>query len=210
MSQGYKKQIAAGVIFAICFILAAQGAQMYENDLQYLVSHTGMWAPVLYILVTILAVVVAPLSTGFLLPIAANGFGPWQTALYSIAGWSIGSIIAFNLARRYGYGYLEELPLSKFIRRVEGRMSQVQQVVVILLLRMSLPVDVLSYALGLFSRVNYKVFVWTTILGVTPFAFLFSYASILPMQYQTFVMALCVSCFLGAVYFIGAYKSSKE
>jgi len=38
------------------------------------------------------------------------------------------------------------------------------------LLRMVLPVDILSYALGLFSNISFIRYMLATIIGVTPFS----------------------------------------
>jgi uncharacterized membrane protein YdjX (TVP38/TMEM64 family) len=54
----------------------------------------------------------------------------------------------------------------------------------IVVLRMSVPVDILSYGLGLFSKINRKKYILATIIGVIPFAFLISYLGSLPVVYQ--------------------------
>lgn len=52
----------------------------------------------------------APVSATPLIPIAASAWGVATTALLSIFGWTIGSLAAFIIGRRYG------LPLvQKFV-----------------------------------------------------------------------------------------------
>ena len=46
----------------------------------------------------------------------------------------------------------------------------------VVLLRMVLPVDVLSYALGFFSDISLWRYTTATIIGIAPFAFIFAYA----------------------------------
>jgi len=55
-----------------------------------------------YIVLAIVATVVAPLSTVPLLPLGATLWGPRATALLSIAGWEVGASIAYLIARRFG------------------------------------------------------------------------------------------------------------
>lgn len=38
------------------------------------------------------------------------------------------------------------------------------------------PVDILSYAVGLFVPMSYSAYLAATVLGVTPFAFVFAYS----------------------------------
>lgn len=51
-----------------------------------------------------------------------------------------------------------------------------------------MPVDVLSYALGLFSNMSHSAFLLATLLGVTPFAFVFSYLGSLPPGFQLILL----------------------
>lgn len=205
----YIKYIVVGIAATIFFVVTAYVSQVYNVELQNMVSNAGIFAPLVYILLNILSIVIAPLSSGFLVPVAANGFGPLQTAAYSILSWLAGSIIAFYIARRYGYGEVKELKICKRIRRMEEDMSEWQMYSFIILLRMALPADVLSYALGLFSTISYRVFIWTTLIGITPFALLFSYASVSSVVYQVGVMMLCGASFLAAMYFLISYKSGN-
>ncbi len=195
-----------GILSIVVFVVLAQFSQIYSDDLKNLMLKASMFAPIAYIGITILSIVVAPLGSGFLVPLAANSFGPFITAIYSITGWFIGSIIAFYLAREYGHGKLQQLNICKKIKDLEVHSSKLHLYFVIILLRTAMPVDIMSYALGLFSSISYKTFIWTTIVGISPFAFLFSYASVLPIWTQVVVSLFSVSVFLYAVYFIKTYK----
>jgi len=57
----------------------------------------------------------------------------------------------------------------------------------IIFLRMVIPVDILSYALGLFSKIKTRDYLLATIIGVSPFAFIFAYLGRMPFYYQIFV-----------------------
>lgn len=209
MKDKYTKYIVMGVGATIFFIIAAQLSQTYSTDLQNIVLNAGIFAPLFYIFINIVSIAIAPLSSGFAVPLAANAFGPILTAIYSIIGWLVGSIIAFYLARRYGYGEIKESKICKKIESIERDMSQKKRYLLIILLRMSLPADVLSYALGLFSTISYSTFIGTTLIGITPFAFLFSYASVSSLWYQVGISVLCGASFLTAMHFLISYKSGN-
>ena len=206
----YIKYIGAGIAATVLFVFMAQISQVYNADLQALVTSAGVFAPLMYMLINALAIVVAPISSGFLVPVAANAFGPFEAALYSIIGWFIGSVIAFYLARRYGHGKLQGMQVCKKIQTIEQDMSERQTYILILLLRMALPVDVLSYVLGLFTSISYKTFIWTTLIGIAPFAFLFAYSSVLSVWAQVAVSALGTVSLLLVLYFLITYKSKDK
>lgn len=42
---------------------------------------------------------------------------------------------------------------------------------------MAVPVDILSYAIGLFASVSLRSYILATFMGITPFAFVFPYAA---------------------------------
>lgn len=209
MRSKYLRYVFVGLFLVIFFIVAAQVSQVYSTSLQEFVFAIGIFAPLLYIFINIVATVLAPLSSAFLIPMAANSFGPLLTAIYSVAGWFIGSVIAFYLAREYGYGKVKNSHISKRIQTIEEEIPQGRKVLVMVLLRLSLPVDVLSYAFGLLTNVSYKTFIWTTLVGITPFAIMFSYASVLSVEYQVGVTILCGMAFISAVFFLFAHKKKK-
>jgi uncharacterized membrane protein YdjX (TVP38/TMEM64 family) len=45
----------------------------------------------------------------------------------------------------------------------------------VVMLRLLMPVDILSYALGLFSAISFQRYMLATVIGITPFAFIFAY-----------------------------------
>ena len=63
---------------------------------------------------------------------------------------------------------------------------------------MTFPVDIFSYALGLFStRTTAKQNLLSTAIGVAPFALLFAFFPTLPVAGQTAFLAGCALVFLG-------------
>lgn len=163
------------------FIGASFLAQRYGHLLQEMASFKGSAGILFYVLITIVAVVVAPISTFPLLPLAVSMWGSFSAALFSIIGWSIGAAIAFGLARRFGKPFIAKIVSLEKIQRIEKLIPEGNIFASILLLRMAVPVDVLSYGLGLFSSVPFKLYIVATIIGISPFAFIFSYAVLFPI-----------------------------
>ena len=98
----YLKYILGAILATVLFVVISQVSQEYSDTLQQFTQQAGVIGVLSYIVVMMLSIVVAPIGTGFLLPIAANSWGPLLAAFYSIVGWTIGSMIAFWLAKKYG------------------------------------------------------------------------------------------------------------
>jgi len=57
---------------------------------------------------------------------------------------------------------------------------------------MAIPVDVLSYTLGLFTSISFSRYLLATFIGVIPFAFFFAYAAGFPTVLQVISAILAI------------------
>lgn len=173
------------LIIGILFILSSY---FVKENIDFVRSFIGndFIGIIIYILITILAIVVAPIGILFLIPVASNIFGWFPTAIFNIVGWFLGSIIVFWISRKYGVPLIKKFISLEKINKLESKIPKENLFIDIILLRMIIPVDVLSYALGLFSKVDFKTYAWATIIGITPFAFVFSYLGTVSVYYQIF------------------------
>jgi len=140
-----------------------------------------------YVIITAVAVVVAPVSTLPLIPVASVAWGWFIAGVLSILGWVLGSQIVFLLARRYGKPLVQKMVSLERLERYEKRLPEKNIFWTVVLLRMVVPVDVLSYAVGLFSEMKSRTYFLATILGVIPFAFIFAYTGTLSIGTQLIV-----------------------
>jgi uncharacterized membrane protein YdjX (TVP38/TMEM64 family) len=128
-----------------------------------------------YLVFVAASVVLLPFSSLPLLPLAARVFGIWSTAILSIFGWWVGCLIAFQIAQ-FGRKYLEKITSLEAVDRMEQRIPKDIGFAGIILLRMILPVDVTSFALGLLKNLPFSTYAIASLLGIIPFAFVWSYA----------------------------------
>lgn len=185
-----KEEMLSIFLILVFFSLATLFAQQYGYLLKELPYLEGPFGAFLYVSITVLAVVAAPISTFPLLPVAVSLWGSFLAAVLSIVGWTIGASIAFGLARRYGKPLIRKMVSLEKIQRIEKMIPEENIFMSVVLLRMTLPVDILSYALGLFSGISFRNYFLATLIGVSPFAFFFAYAIELPSVVQFFVVAL--------------------
>lgn len=153
---------------------------------------------ILYIAFLVASTVLAPLSTLALMPFATGLFGWVSAAILSIIGWSIGAILAYLLAR-----YLGNTLKFNFLQKIKAGAEKLPRTSTfwgLVLLRMLIPVDVLSYAVGFFTQMEILPYTLATIIGITPFAFIFSYAANAALDQK--YLPLFFSILTGLVFFI--------
>jgi len=178
------------VILVVLFVLASVFADTYQTQMRELVANENGVGMIAYVLLTIISVVVAPVSTLPLIPLASSMWGWMIAGALSIVGWTLGAQFAFLLARHFGKPLVSKIVSLEKLNHLEDRIPKKHLFWTIVLLRMTVPVDVLSYALGLFSRMKSAPYFFATLIGVAPFAFVFAYAGTLPLLYQMEALAL--------------------
>src|SRR3989344_5325913 len=141
---------------------------------------------VAYVVIAVIATVAAPISAAPLIPIAAHAWGGVIKAILSILGWTVGSLVAFALGRRDGLPFAQKFISAHNLEKIHKHIPQERIFWSVVLLRIMIPVDLLSYALGIFGVLGWKKYTLATIIGITPFAFIFAYLGTLPVSYQLF------------------------
>lgn len=188
------KTVLSLLLIIFLFLLASYLIQNNIGNIDdYIVD--GYYGALIFVFIEIIATVFAPISAIPLLPLMSETYGWFIAGLLSIVGWTIGSVIAFMLARRYGAPLVRKLISLEKISEIEKKIPETNFFWSIVFLRMVLPVDILSYVLGLFSKVKFNIYFWATLIGITPFAFVLAYLGTLPLYYQ-------VSFFITGILFL--------
>lgn len=177
---------------ATLFLISAFIVQVNEQYFIDLIGTKGIVGIVIYVLLAITTTVIAPLSSVPLMPIASSVWGTLVTAIASIIGWWIGSLIAFYISRTYGRVVVERFVAAEKILALEKRVPVKNIFWSIVILRMAVPVDVLGYVLGLFSDIQWRTYAVASLLGIIPFAFIFAYIGTIPFVYQIIVVVISI------------------
>jgi uncharacterized membrane protein YdjX (TVP38/TMEM64 family) len=138
------------------------------------VEGTGVWAPVVFILLKAATYVFAPLS-GTPMKITAGAlFGVWDGLLYLTIGDLLGGSLNFWIARIFGRPLIGRLAGAKSIKKVDETVEHVGGWKALLMARLVLSplYDFISYAAGL-SSLKFKHYVWVTLVGGIPAALMF-------------------------------------
>ncbi len=177
------KDILSLMLLVLFFAFAIFLTQYYQPEIIKYLDY-GYLSMFIYVLLGTTSTVLAPVNTLPLIPIATALWGGFITALLNITAWTAGAMIAFIISRRYGKPFLNKYSDLEKIARYEKILGTKYIFWNIVALRIMIPVDVLSYAIGLFTSVKLSTFTLATFIGVMPFAFILSYSPNMPLPFQ--------------------------
>lgn len=181
-------EIVALLILFFCFSFFVQhNLDFFKQFISY-----GVFGILVYFFIVIFAIVFAPISSVLFIPLMSGIFGWFITWMISWLAWIIGSLIVFFLCRIYGITLVSKFISLDKIRKFEQKFSSENIFLTVLGLRMIVPVDILSYALGLFSRISFKTYFLTTVFGTMLVTFILAYAGSVSLKIQILIFILVV------------------
>lgn len=132
----------------------------------------GILAPVVLVVLQAVQVVAAPIPGQVLAVVAGYLFGAWWGTLYNMIGITIGSTIAFWLARQYGRAYVESIVHEEALDRFDTVSDDYgQPALFFVFLVPGLPDDVICFAGGLTDIPLWRLVV-IAVIGRAPAFFL--------------------------------------
>lgn len=155
----FKATLSAFIFLAFCllllFILIRTGffavIQNAESLRAYLAA-SGVWMPILYIVLQYLQVVILPIPSIVSTATGVALFGPFYTMVYSLLGISLGSVTAFLIGRVLGHKavvwMVGEDTLTKWQEKLKGKDNLLLTIMFLLPL---FPDDILCFIAGLSS-----------------------------------------------------------
>ena len=180
----------AGILFiALLFMLVTYFSQEYTESIKNEIG-SGIFSLATYIFLLILSDVVPPISSIPFIPIAVGIWGWFYTGIINIIGWSLGAYLCFILGRKYGVSLIKNLVPIEEISKIECKIPKKNFFLSVVLLRMAIPVDILSYALAIFTNMSFRNYMLATVLGIIPFSFIWAYLGYIPFVYQLIIFLI--------------------
>lgn len=143
-----------------------------RHEARDFVGGFGPLAPVVLVVLQALQVVLAPVPGQLLAVVAGYLFGPWWGTLYNVVGITLGSAIAFVLARRFGRAYVERIAHPDAIHWFDGIDDRHKLATLFLLFLLpGLPDDGLCFVGGL-TRIPIWKLIAVAAVGRAPAFFL--------------------------------------
>ncbi|PAU83412.1 TVP38/TMEM64 family protein [Halorubrum salipaludis] len=112
--------VAAAFVGLYLFVREYAGFITDAEALRAWLRQFGVLAPLVFVAVQALQVVVAPIPGQVVALVAGYLFGPVAGTVYSLTGVLIGSAVAFSLAKRYGRSFVEDVLHEDVITRFDG------------------------------------------------------------------------------------------
>jgi uncharacterized membrane protein YdjX (TVP38/TMEM64 family) len=181
MKDKIKNIVKASVIlcvslFFIYLMLKYQNLfkQINIRALRRFVSSFGPMSFLVFLLIYSLKPILVVFPAVLLTALAGNIFGPTVGFLLSMVGVFFSATFAFYLSKSLGQPFVAKITRGKLLKLDNN--IEVYGFKIIFLMRLSalFPIDPLSYASGL-TKMNYRDFIWGTILGLSPEMMAYAY-----------------------------------
>lgn len=196
--------IILGYFFPSSFFSSQEAIRAY-------VLSFGIFAPLVFILLQIIQVVITPISH-YAVSIAGGFiFGLWEGFLYNWIGRVVGTLIAFYLARIIGRTIVTKFVKSKTIAKYDKIFEKGKFILFLAYFLPLFPDDELSYLAGL-SSMKSKVFIPIMMLGHIGGSLALSYVGegIESFQDPLFIIISILTLLFGVLFLIFYKKIMKE
>ncbi|MCM1499762.1 MAG: TVP38/TMEM64 family protein [Clostridium sp.] len=173
------------VVFLFILWCLKSGIMKNPEQLAYVLKRCGIMAPLLFMVIQAVQVVVPVLPGSIGCAFGVMFFGAAWGFVYNYIGICIGSIWAFLVAKRYGIVFVKNVTGDKFYQKYQRFLDKKKQFERIFALLIFLPVapdDFLCYLAGV-SSMSLKRFTVIILLGKPLAIFLYSMGLYQILQY---------------------------
>lgn len=185
MKRKIKIEIAVTLAIVIgLFILVSLIVNHNLGFFKDLIQDNYILGIVVFILFEVVSIVIAPITSIPLIPIASMTYGVFLTSIFNIVGGIIGSMIDFWIGRSFGKRFAARFVSIEQAESAIQAISKKNKFLTMIILRMIAPPDVLSYGLGIFTKIGYGFFIITMIIGIVPGSVYIAFLGSLPILYQ--------------------------
>ncbi|MGH7299916.1 MAG: TVP38/TMEM64 family protein [Candidatus Rokuibacteriota bacterium] len=194
--------ILAGMLIGVVWLVVTDSpivafvVRLYRDKqfLKEIVASWGWLAPVVFVVIQALQVVLSPIPGEITGPVGGALFGTWWGLLYSTIGLTTGTLLCFGIGRKWGEPFvrpwLSEHNWNRlnFIVEAEGAI-----LCFLLYVIPGFPKDIISYLFGI-SPLPFWLFAVVSTLGRLPGTWISSYfgANVAEQQYIYALVFLAV------------------
>lgn len=157
------------IIMLVIFVVKVymEGNFSSQSAFENYIRQFGVFAPVVLIVIQLLQVIfpVIPGVFGSIVGVAL--FGSLKSFIFNYIGITLGSIISFFLARKYGASFVKKIITEEKYEKYIGKFQGGKGYAIILFFTLLVPLapdDIFCYLSGL-SKMSFKKFMWIIILG---------------------------------------------
>lgn len=169
----------------------------------------GILAPIIFVGINILQVIVTPISHYFIGIAGGFIFGTVFGFIYNYIGRVIGSILAFYIARKIGFPIIRKFIKNETINKFTSLMERGSFIIFIMYALPFFPDDEVSYLLGL-SKISFFVYLVIILLGHIPGAFFSAATGSLIAGKEFLLIAIGIVVSAPALIILWFYRSKIE
>ena len=172
------------MIFGILILLASAALyflwkeHVFDNftvaRIEVFLLQFGRAAPLVYIALLAISVVISQIPNVPLAIAAGMLFGTFYGGLYSIIGGMLGSLACFTIARFLGVAFLKKVFGKIPVFSEQCKETHLGLLIFLARLVPFFSFDLISYCSGL-TNIRTRTFLFATLLGMIPMTFLFSH-----------------------------------
>ncbi len=175
-----------------------------RHQLKRVLKSFGPYSPLIFILLQILQVVIAPIPGEAIELLGGYLFGVWAGMVYSMIGLILGSGLAFGIARIFEKRAIERFVSPKLRDKFDYLIGHEGVILSFLLFLIpGFPKDALCYILGL-TPMHWGIFLIISTIGRIPATFIATLqgAKAFEHQYITFLILLGISALIILIFHI--------
>ncbi len=174
LSTEWKRVLLLLVLLGGLVLLATSAP--FQSALAWLLAKAGpviaahpFWGAALFILLSAFSAMLAFFSSAVLVPVAIHTWGEAACVALLWAGWLLGGIGAYGIARSWGRPVVRRLVSGDLLGRYEERISQHSSFGLVLLFQLAVPSEIPGYVLGL-ARYGLRRYLAVLALAELPYA----------------------------------------
>lgn len=183
-SKNKLKALVSILFIVFLFILVSYIVQRNVDNIKPVVQGYGVIGILVYVGLLILEAVFAPISVAPIIPIMSNTYGFFAAFIFTFIGWFCGACISFWIARHFGKPLLRRLASLETLERLERLLPEKHKFLGLVALRIFIPLDILDYFLGMFTKIKIRTFVTATFFGMIPATIFLVYVGSLNATFQ--------------------------
>jgi len=209
LSTLLKLVITLGILAISIFLVLHYGVE----DVREAIKQSGIYAPLVFILICIVKPILIFLPSLGLTVIAGLLFGPVYGTLYVVIGGAGSTLTGFYFAKWLGRDFIERLARNKkMFSFFEDWMREKGRNTILAMRFFNLPWDMVSYWAG-FTGVSFKDFYLASLIPLIPMSFLYVYfgSTILSPSKPGFIISLLIILAISSIPYIRKrYRGKKN
>ncbi|MEG2074211.1 MAG: TVP38/TMEM64 family protein [Angelakisella sp.] len=169
--------LGAGIALLVCIYGYRSGVFTSRENLSAMLQRAGIVAPVIFILLQIVQVVVPiiPGAAGCVAGVLI--FGPWWGFLYNYIGICIGSVINFLMAKRYGVRLVKAMVKESTYNKYIGWLDRGNRFTAMFAIAIFLPVAPDDFLCMLAGLTKMDIVTFTAIIIIAKPLSIFAYST---------------------------------